>query len=144
MSLDMLRIVMIGLRPSYNYKGNHIITLGVTQAHNGERGEPHNSKLRATKYGKLRATKIRLCHNTPRDFSPWRAAKPLFLLILSSFSEARLRYNRIYTPVLWYRKNNYTILASTAKIINSQITHTKNMTIEAIKHTVAAFNELFL
>ena len=47
---------MIGLRPSYNYKGNHIITLGVTQAHNGERGEPHNSKLRATK--------IRLCHNT--------------------------------------------------------------------------------
>jgi hypothetical protein len=34
MSLDMLRIVMIGLRPSYNYKGNHIITLGVTQAHN--------------------------------------------------------------------------------------------------------------
>ena len=49
MSLDMLRIVMIGLCPSYNYKGNHIITLGVTQAHNGERGEPHNSKLRATK-----------------------------------------------------------------------------------------------
>jgi hypothetical protein len=49
MSLDMLRIVMIGLRPSYNYKGNHIITLGVTQAHNGERDEPHNSKLRATK-----------------------------------------------------------------------------------------------
>ena len=29
--------------------GNHIITLGLVQAHNGERSEPHNSKLKPTK-----------------------------------------------------------------------------------------------
>ena len=44
MSYDILRIVMIGFA-KFDGIGNHIITLAV-QAHNGERNEPYNSKLK--------------------------------------------------------------------------------------------------
>ena len=45
MSSEMLTHCYDWLRQVIDCKGNHIITLAV-QAHNGERSEPHNSKLK--------------------------------------------------------------------------------------------------